>query len=377
MIIEPRARRGYPLRGSRHPAIIESKLLLSRSLLPVGAAAFIFSGSRLSGAARHRFRPYPNEPAFYNWALILTASRIDAGKRLDVYLQERFPEHSRARVQQWLKAGRVLIDGAAARASLRLKGNERIEAEAAAAPPLRAVPEDLPLEILYEDPDVIAIEKSAGMVVHAGAGHHAGTVVNALLHRFGSLSTEGGPLRPGIVHRLDRYTSGVLLVARNNAAHRSLAAQFAGRTTEKVYLALVHGTVKAERQRIEKPISRDPMHRVRMTARRAEGRAAITEYQVLERFAGFTFLEVRIRTGRTHQIRAHLSSIGHPVVGDRLYGAPANIAGHAELGRFFLHAHRIRFSQPTTGESVTVESPLPPALQEWMAGLTRQPQAHL
>jgi 23S rRNA pseudouridine1911/1915/1917 synthase len=206
-------------------------------------------------------------------------------------------------------------------------------------------------------------------VVHAGAGHHSGTLVNALLHHFGTLSTAGGQERPGVVHWLDRYTSGVILVARNDAAHRSLAAQFATRQVEKVYLALVHVALPREEGRIEKPISRDPVRRVRMTARRAEGRQAITEWKVLQRFKGFTLLEVRIKTGRTHQIRVHLASIGHPVAGDRLYGAPAGVEGRPPLERCFLHAHRIRFLRPATGEPLTLESPLPEELRIWMAGL--------
>ncbi len=291
-------------------------------------------------------------------------SPSDIGKRLDVFLQERLPEYSRSRIQQWIKDGRARIGGTPAKASVRLRGGETVEIEPAELLPLRATPEALPLQVLHEDADVIAIDKPAGMVVHAGAGVRTGTLVNALLHRFGALSEVGGELRPGIVHRLDRYTSGVLLVARNDAAHRKLAEQFSGRTVEKVYLALVHGRVKAEQGRIEKPIARDRVRRARMTARLAAGRAAITEYKVLRRFAGFTLMEVRIRTGRTHQIRVHFSSIGHPVAGDRLYGAPPHPSG-----RFFLHAHRIRFLQPSTGEPVTVVSPLPADLREWLETL--------
>jgi 23S rRNA pseudouridine1911/1915/1917 synthase len=207
------------------------------------------------------------------------------------------------------------------------------------------------------------------MVVHAGAGVHAGTLVNALLHRFDTLSAVGGELRPGIVHRLDRYTSGVLLVAKNDAAHRALAEQFAGRRVEKVYLALVHGAVEHDEGRIEKPIARDPGRRVRMTARLGRGRTAFTHYRVLRRFPRFTLLEVRIGTGRTHQIRVHFASAGHPVVGDRLYGAPAKMEGLPPLDRFFLHARLIRFRQPSTGEEVAVESPLPPDLETWLAKL--------
>ncbi|HJT88492.1 MAG TPA: RluA family pseudouridine synthase, partial [Bryobacteraceae bacterium] len=233
----------------------------------------------------------------------------------------------------------------------------------------RAEPEPIPLRVLYEDEDLVAIDKPAGMAVHAGAGIHSGTLVNALLHRFGALSGIGGALRPGIVHRLDRFTSGVLLAAKNDAAHQALAAQFSSRRVEKTYLALVHGAVKGETGRIDRPIARDPSRRVRMTARLGQGRAAWTEYRVLRRWAQFTLLEVRIGTGRTHQIRAHLSSIGHPVAGDTLYGAAARVEGRPPLGRYFLHAFRIRFRQPSTGIEITVEAPLPEELALWMAGL--------
>lgn len=250
-----------------------------------------------------------------------------------------------------------------------LRGGERIEVEAAARPPLQAHAEDLPLTVLYEDDAVVAIDKPAGMVVHAGAGVRTGTLVNALLHRFQKLSQTGGELRPGIVHRLDRYTSGVLLVARTDAAHHHLAAQFAGRKVEKTYLALVHGAIRQDSGRIAKPIARDPVRRVRMTARLGTGRAAYTEFRVLRRFDQFTFLEVKIGTGRTHQIRVHLSSIGHPVVGDTLYGAPAGTPGMPPLGRYFLHAWRIRFESPATGKPVTIEAQLPPELEGWMGRL--------
>ena len=261
------------------------------------------------------------------------------------------------------------MNGRAERASHLLREGDSIDVEPAPLTPLAATPEDIPLVVLYEDDDVVAIDKPAGMVVHAGAGVHSGTLVNALLARFGSLSTEAGDLRPGIVHRLDRHTSGVMLVAKTDAAHRNLAEQFASRKIRKIYLALVHGAVKADRGRIEKPISRDPIRRVRMTARLAQGRAAWSEYRVLRRFDGFTLLEVLIGTGRTHQIRVHLSSIGHPVVGDRLYGAPAEVAGRPPLGRFFLHAASICFAQPRTGESIEVSAPLPAELEQWMQGL--------
>jgi len=202
--------------------------------------------------------------------------------------------------------------------------------EPVGAAPLHATAEAIPLVILYEDADLVAIDKPAGMVVHAGAGVYSGTLVNALLHRFAQLSGVGGALRPGIVHRLDRFTSGVVLVAKNDAAHQNLAAQFAARQVTKTYIALVQGEVKTETGRIERPIARDPVHRTRMTARLAEGRAAWSEYRLLRRFTGFTLLEVRIGTGRTHQIR---------------------------------------FQQPRTGEELLVTSPMAPELEAWLARL--------
>ena len=294
--------------------------------------------------------------------MIFTSGPQDAGKRLDHYLQEQLRQYSRSRLQDWIKAGRVIVNGAAAKASLLLRGAEHIEVSPADLAPLKAAPEDLPLEILYQDAAVIAIDKPAGLVVHAGAGAHSGTLVNRLVHHFAALSQLGGDLRPGIVHRLDKGTSGVLLVARNDSAHQALADQFAARTVEKTYLALVHGRVRAETGRITKPIARDPVRRTRMTTRLANGRSALTEYRVLQRFEKFTYLEVRIGTGRTHQIRVHLASLGHPVAGDRLYGAPP-----AE--RIFLHACRIAFASPATGQRVAVESPLPVDLQRWLAAL--------
>ncbi len=285
-----------------------------------------------------------------------------AGKRLDHFLQEQLPQFSRSRLQSWIKEGLVLVNGVATKASLVLHGGESIEITPADPAPLLAAPEDLPLEILYQDPAVIAINKPAGLVVHAGAGAHSGTLVNRLVHHFSTLSQVGGELRPGIVHRLDKGTSGVLLVARNDAAHRALAAQFAGRTVEKTYLALVHGHVRNEQGRVATPIARDPVRRIRMTTKLGTGRSALTEYRVLRRFEKFTYLEVRIGTGRTHQIRVHLSSVGHPVAGDKVYGAPA-------AARMFLHAWRIVFSTPATDQRVTVEAPLPVDLAGWLATL--------
>lgn len=296
---------------------------------------------------------------------MIEISEEQAGRRLDHVLAAALAGFSRARLQEWVEGGRVRVDGVARKASYKLRGGERVEVEPAAPKPLRAEPEEIPLEVLYEDADVVAINKPAGLVVHAGAGRESGTLVNALLHHFGALSGVGGELRPGIVHRLDAGTSGVLLVARHDAAHRALAAQFAGRTVEKIYWAMVERVVKSESGVIEKAIARDPVRRTRMTARLNAGRAAHTEFRVLERFERYTLLEVRIGTGRTHQIRVHLASIGHPVVGDTLYGAQAQPG----LGRPWLHARRIGFAHPGSGEWVVVEAPLAAELDQWRAGL--------
>lgn len=297
--------------------------------------------------------------------MTLQPKQEDTGKRLDSFLHERLPEFSRSRLQSWIKGNRVLLNGAPVRASYLLRGGENLSVEPAALPPLKAEPENLPLKILYEDADLVVIDKLAGMVVHAGAGHRCGTLVNALLHHMGSLSSINGELRPGIVHRLDRETSGVLVVARTDQAHQALARQFHDHEIEKIYLTLVHGRMR-QQGRITSPISRDPIRRTRMTAKLATGRNALTEYRVIEPFERLSYLEVRIGTGRTHQIRVHFSSLHHPVVGDRLYGAPAQIPGLPALGRFFLHAHRLRFRSPSTGEWIAIESPLPAELDGFL-----------
>lgn len=284
------------------------------------------------------------------------------GRRLDQYLQEVLPQYSRSRLQDWIRAEHVRVNGQFAKPSLVLRGGEEVEVEPADLPALNATAEEIPLDILYSDAAVVVVNKPAGMVVHAGAGRHSGTLVNALLHHFGTLSTVGGDERPGIVHRLDRGTSGVLVVARTDTAHRVLAAQFSGRTVEKRYMALVQGLVARDHGHIRTPITRDPVRRTRMTTRLEHGRAAWTEYRVLRRFDRHTLLAVDIHTGRTHQIRVHLASLRHPVAGDTLYGAAAT-----GDNRFFLHAQRLVFTSPATGERVTVEAPLPPELEAWIA----------
>ncbi len=296
----------------------------------------------------------------------LTATPEDIGKRIDTFLHQQLPEYSRSRLQLWIKNARVLVDGKDVRASYLIRGGESISVLPADLAPLRAEPEALPLKILYQDAEVVVVDKPAGMVVHAGAGHERGTLVNALLHHFGALSSVNGDLRPGIVHRLDRDTSGVLVVARTDRAHQALARQFHDRKVEKTYWALVHGRMKQPQGRITNAITRDPARRTRMTTRLASGRTAVTEYRVLEEWPRFTFLEVQIKTGRTHQIRVHLSSVGHPIAGDRLYGAAAATPDLPPLARFFLHAHRLRFVSPSRNELITVESPLPGELSAFL-----------
>ncbi len=288
-----------------------------------------------------------------------------AGARLDCYLAERLPELSRTRIQELIDEGRARVNGAPARRAHRVAAGEAIEIAIVPRPPLAAVPEAIPLDVLYEDDDLAVVNKPAGMVVHAGAGAARGTLVNALLHRYGSA------LRPGIVHRLDRGTSGVLVIARNDLAHRKLAEQFRARQVEKTYLALVHGRLERDRGTIALPIARDLRRRTRMTARRREGREARTDWRVLARLDGFTLVEVALHTGRTHQIRVHFSALRHPVVGDALYGAPREVrAGKGvalpPLGRNFLHAARICFLHPRTGAPVEVRAALPQELREYL-----------
>lgn len=307
----------------------------------------------------------------------------DAGKRLDQYLALQLPETSRARVQQLIAEEKVHVNDEAAKASLRLKGGERIAVLGEVhLPPLRAIPEDIPLDVVFEDDDLAVINKPAGMMVHAGAGateddRNRGTLVNALLHRFRALSGVGGEMRPGIVHRLDKETSGLIIVAKNDEAHRRLAKQFSGRRVKKRYIALVHGWPKQDRGTITASISRDLLRRTRMTTRRASGREAITHYKVQKKiesqYGKFSFLEVQIDTGRTHQIRVHLSSLGHPVVGDTLYGAPEEIksrTGKIGLARNFLHAAAIQFEHPRNAESLSFTRELPLELKDFLQQLS-------
>jgi 23S rRNA pseudouridine1911/1915/1917 synthase len=311
--------------------------------------------------------------------ILISIASEDAGKRLDQFLATRLEAVSRARVQELIADGKVLVNDAAAKASLKLRGGERVTvlSEAQRAP-LKAVAEAIPLDIVYEDDDLAVINKPAGMMVHAGAGatddaRNRGTLVNALLHHLASLSGVGGELRPGIVHRLDKETSGLIVVAKQDEAHRKLGAQFAAREVKKKYVALVHGWVKKDSGTMAESISRDRVRRTRMTTRLEGGRAAVTHYRVVRRldtkFGKFTLLDVKIDTGRTHQIRVHVAAMGHPVVGDTMYGAPRQARGHSAaigLPRNFLHAAELEFRHPRSGETIALSSELPEELQEFL-----------
>lgn len=319
----------------------------------------------------------------------LVAEVDDAGQRLDQFLVRRLADLSRARVQELIRQEKVRLNGKPAKPSVRLTGNDSIEVVGdVERPSLRAIAEEIPLDIVYEDDDLAVVNKAAGMMVHAGAGatedeRNRGTLVNALLHHFGQLSSVGGDLRPGIVHRLDKATSGLIVVAKNDESHRKLATQFAGRQVKKTYIALVHGWMKQDRGTISSSISRDRMRRTRMTTRRSGGREAVSHYVVKKRidskFGKFTLLEVKIDTGRTHQIRVHLASLGHPVVGDTLYGAPAEIRSRdhktVALARNFLHAAKLKLQQPKTEESLSFAATLPAELEDFLRQIG-QPNLH-
>ena len=305
-----------------------------------------------------------------------TVAPEHAGTRLDRFLATELPELSRSRIQSFIDEGRVRVNGAAPKASQRVQAGETIAIEIPPAAPAGVEPEPIALDVIYEDDDIAVINKPANMIVHPGAGKDAGTLVAALLHHFGgadALSNVGGPLRPGIVHRLDKGTSGAMVIARNDAAHKKLVEEFRDRQVQKTYVALLHGRAKGESGRIDMPIARDLRRRTRMTTRRREGRPARTDWRVRLRLDGFTLVEADLHTGRTHQIRAHFSALGTPVVGDTVYGAPLQerVSGKslAPLGRNFLHAARIAFEHPRTGELVEFRAPLPHELRSYFRAL--------
>ena len=302
-----------------------------------------------------------------------TVTTDDAGTRLDVFLARRMPDWSRSQIQRQIRMGRVTVGVETAyRGGLGVEAGDRITIRAARRE-LRAEAEDLPLDIVYEDDDLLVVNKPAGVVTHVGAGVKSGTLVNALLHHVGGLSAAGGELRPGIVHRLDRMTSGLIVVAKNDFTQRALSDQFKSRAVHKSYILLVHGHVANQVGEIKKPVGRDPRRRVRMKIGGLGARDALTRYKVVRHVRHFTLLEAEPHTGRTHQIRVHFASIGHPVVGDTMYGAPArlNVTDKEEktLDRNFLHAARLEFEHPRTDAHFRFESRLPVDLQEFLRRL--------
>lgn len=303
-----------------------------------------------------------------SWSVPSDAARV----RLDRYLLSSMPDRSRSQIQFLIRKGLVRVNGLEVKTGYQLKPDDIIAVQAPRPPSDQPHAENIPLNVLYEDADLAVLEKPAGMVCHIGAGVRSGTLVNALLFRMGSLDT-GDPIRPGIVHRLDKLTSGVMVVAKNSRAHRALARQFKSREVKKEYLALVHERPAPPVGTIDLPLGRDPQNRKKISVRARKARSAITHYEILKEYDRLSLLQVRIETGRTHQIRVHLAQKGHPVVGDTLYGGnrmrnlPRQLQSAADsLGRVFLHAHRLEFHHPRTGEALSFASPLPPELQDFL-----------
>ena len=325
------------------------------------------------------------------------------GQRLDQFLTASLAGVSRSRVQLLIDQGGVRVSGAVEKASFKLRGGEQITVTGEPHPaPLKAEPEAIPLDVVYEDEALAVVNKPAGMMVHAGSGasddaRNKGTLVNALLHRFNALSSTAGALRPGIVHRLDKQTSGLVVVAKNDRAHALLSRMFSERRMRKTYIALVEGEVKRDKGTINAAVSRDPVRRTRMTTSTGglsneNARAAVSHFEVVRRlstrFGKFTLVRVRIETGRTHQIRVHMASIGHPVVGDTLYGAAGQLTDQEQLqrtpsraarrraeperlklGRNFLHAAALEFAHPLTAERIALDAPLPVELEAFLLRL--------
>ncbi|MFO7983572.1 MAG: RluA family pseudouridine synthase [Desulfuromonadales bacterium] len=295
-------------------------------------------------------------------------------QRLDLYLAEKLPEKSRSQIKKLIEEGRVTIDGTAVRAALKLRGGEELRVDIPEAMPVETLPENIPLEILYQDSDLIVINKPAGMVVHPAAGHHSGTLVNALLYHCRDLSGISGELRPGIVHRLDKDTSGVMVAAKNDAAHQDLSRQFKLHSIARRYVALVCGLFQNEMGTIDSPLGRHPVHRKKMSGTGRTGRRAVTHWQVRKRYDRdrITLVELALETGRTHQIRVHLAEMNRPILGDPVYSRPARINALADtglrrlagqLGRQALHARLLGFTHPATGEDLNFEAPLPEDMQ--------------
>src|SRR5450432_138756 len=308
--------------------------------------------------------------------LKLQTDESDEDLRLDTYLAARVEGWSRSRLQRLIEDGDVLVNGRTVKPSYKLRAKDEIEVELTPPPSSIFAPENIPLDIVYEDDDLVVVNKAAGMVVHPAAGAQSGTLANALAFHFQQLSTQAGVVRPGIVHRLDKDTSGLMVVAKNEAAHEKLADQFREREVFKSYLALVHGVVQKESGTIDQPLARDPRHRTRMAVVRG-GRPALSIYRVRQRFERYTLLDVEIKTGRTHQIRVHLAWLKHPVVADEAYGEGRDKtvqdvkvrAAIRKLGRQFLHAEQLGFRHPRTAEAMRFRAVLPAELESFLSAL--------
>jgi 23S rRNA pseudouridine1911/1915/1917 synthase len=308
--------------------------------------------------------------------LTFQVNESDAGTRLDAYLAAHVNGWSRARLQRLIEDGDVLVNGKTAKAALKLKPNDEIEAELTPPPAVSFAPENIPLEIVFEDNDLIVVNKPAGLVVHPAAGINSGTLANALAYHFTQLSSQAGSVRPGLVHRLDKDTSGLLVVAKNEDVHEKLAEQFRSREVFKSYVALVHGVVKENSGSVDQPIARDPRNRTRRAVVRG-GRPALSLYRVRRSYQRFTLLNVEIKTGRTHQIRVHLAWLKHPIVGDGVYDGgrdktiqdPKVRAALRKLGRQFLHAEQLGFRHPRTDEPLRFRASLPPVLENFLSEL--------
>ena len=290
--------------------------------------------------------------------ILLKTTEEAKGKRLDAFLADSTEELTRSAAAQLIETGGVLVDGRTAVKSLRLSGGETVELTLPEPEPIDAVPQNIPLDVVYEDEDVIVVNKPAGLVVHPAPGHPDGTLVNALMHHCGdSLSGVGGEKRPGIVHRIDKDTSGLLIAAKNDNAHLKLSAQLSDRSLSRVYEAVVRGSFREDRGTVDAPVGRHPTDRKKMAVTDKNSRAAVTHWEVIARYRGYTHIRCRLETGRTHQIRVHMAHIGHPLLGDHVYGAPSPDKG---LEGQCLHARELKFIHPRTGEPVHLATGLPP-----------------